>query len=95
VQDETGWDQVSLYVWGTSEIFGGWPGASPAGTEEIGGVTYKYFEVPASAFGNTANFILNNGGNGSQLENFDCLKGQIITRDFYFHFTADNVTVVE
>ena len=95
VQDETGWDQVSLYVWGTSEIFGGWPGASPAGTEEIGGVTYKYFEVPASAFGNTANFILNNGGNGSQLENFDCLKGQTITRDFYFHFTADNVTVVE
>ena len=95
VQDETGWDAVSLYVWGTSEIFGGWPGASPAGTEEIGGVTYKYFEVPASAFGNTANFILNNGGNGSQLENFDCLKGQTITRDFYFHFTADNVTVVE
>ena len=95
VQDETGWDQVSLYVWGTSEIFGGWPGASPAGTEEIGGVTYKYFEVPASAFGNTANFILNNGGNGSQLENFDCLKGQTITRDYYFHFTADNVTVVE
>ena len=95
VQDETGWDQVSLYVWGTSEIFGGWPGAAPAGTEEIGGVTYKYFEVPASAFGNTANFILNNGGNGSQLENFDCLKGQTVTRDYYFHFTADNVTVVE
>ena len=95
VQDETGWDAVSLYVWGTSEIFGGWPGASPAGTEEIGGVTYKYFEVPASAFGNTANFILNNGGNGSQLENFDCLKGQTINRDYYFHFTADNVTVVE
>ena len=95
VQDETGWDAVSLYVWGTSEIFGGWPGAAPAGTEEIGGVTYKYFEVPASAFGNTANFILNNGGNGSQLENFDCLKGQTVTRDYYFHFTADNVTVVE
>ena len=65
VQDETGWDAVSLYVWG------------------------------ASAFGNTANFILNNGGNGSQLENFDCLKGQTINRDYYFHFTADNVTVVE
>ena len=95
VQDETGWEAVSLYVWGTSEIFGGWPGAAPAGTEEIGGVTYKYFEVPASAFGNTANFILNNGGNGSQLENFDCLKGQTINRDYYFHFTADNVTVVE
>ena len=95
VIDETGWDEIALYVWGTSEIFGGWPGAAPAGTEEIGGVTYKYFEVPASAFGNTANFILNNGGNGVQLENFDVLKGQTITRDFYFHFTADNVTVVE
>ena len=95
VQDETGWDEIALYVWGTSEIFGGWPGASPAGTEEIGGVTYKYFEVPATAFGNTANFILNNGGNGVQLENFDVLKGQTVTRDFYFHFTSDNVTVVE
>ena len=95
VLDETGWDTIALYVWGTSEIFGGWPGAAPAGTEEIGGVTYKYFEVPASAFGNTANFILNNGGNGIQLENFDILKGQTVTRDFYFHFTADNVTVVE
>lgn len=95
VIDETGWDEIALYVWGTSEIFGGWPGAAPAGTEEIGGVTYKYFEVPASAFGNTANFILNNNGNGVQLENFDVLKGQTITRDFYFHFTADNVTVVE
>ena len=95
VLDETGWDQITLYVWGTSEIFGGWPGASPAGTEEIGGKTFKYFEIPASCFGNTANFILNNGGNGVQLENFDCLKGQTITRDYYFHFTADNVTVVE
>ena len=95
VLDETGWDAIALYVWGTSEIFGGWPGAAPAGTEEIGGKTFKYFEVPASAFGNTANFILNNNGNGVQLENFDCLKGQTITRDYYFHFTADNVTVVE
>ena len=95
VQDETGWDEIALYVWGTSEIFGGWPGAAPAGTEEINGVTYKYFEVPASCFGNTANFILNNNNNGVQLENFDCLKGQTITRDYYFHFTADNVTVVE
>ena len=49
----------------------------------------------SGAFGNTANFILNNGGNGVQLENFDVLKGQTVTRDFYFHFTADNVTVVE
>ena len=95
VLDETGWDAIALYVWGTSEIFGGWPGAAPAGTEEIDGKTFKYFEVPASCFGNTANFILNNNGNGVQLENFDVLKGQTITRDFYFHFTADNVTVVE
>ncbi len=95
VIDETGWDEIALYVWGTSEIFGGWPGAAPAGTQEIGGVTYKYFEVPAAAFGNTANFILNNNGNGVQLENFDILKGQTIKTDFYFRFTADNVTVVE
>ena len=95
VIDETGWDEIALYVWGTTDFFGGWPGALPAGTQEIGGVTYKYFDVPATAFGNTANFILNNNNNGVQLENFDCLKGLTVTRDFYFHFTADNVTVVE
>ena len=95
VIDDTGWDEIALYVWGTSEIFGGWPGAAPAGTQEIGGVTYKYFEVPAAAFGNTANFILNNNNNGVQLENFAVLKGQTIKKDFFFHFTADNVTVVE
>ena len=95
VIDETGWDEIALYVWGTTDFFGSWPGALPAGTQEIGGVTYKYFDVPATAFGNTANFILNNNNNGVQLENFDCLKGQTVTRDFYFHFTADNVTVVE
>lgn len=94
VINETGWDEIHMYVWGTSEIFGGWPGAAPAGTQEIGGTTYSYFEVPASAFGNTANFILNNN-NGTQLENFDCLKGQTVSKDFYFHFTADNVTAVE
>ena len=95
VIDETGWDEIALYVWGTTDFFGSWPGALPAGTQEIGGVTYKYFEVPAAAFGNTANFILNNNGNGIQLENFDILKGQTIKTDFYFRFTADNVTVVE
>lgn len=95
VLDETGWEAIALYVWGTTEIFGGWPGAAPAGTQEVGGKTYKYFDVPESAFGNTANFILNNNGGGVQLENFNVLKGQTINRDFYFHFTPDNVTVVE
>ena len=94
VEDNTGWDALYVYSWGTGEIFGGWPGAAVTGTQEIGGKTWKYAEIPASSFGWTANLIFNNN-NGTQLENFDVLKGQKVGRDFYFTLTGDNVTVAE
>ena len=94
VEDNTGWEALYVYSWGTGEIFGGWPGAAVSGTQEIGGKTWKYAEIPASSFGWTANLIFNNN-NGTQLENFDVLKGQKVGRDFYFTLTGDNVTVAE
>ena len=94
VEDNTGWEALYVYSWGTGEIFGGWPGAAVTGTQEIGGKTWKYAEIPASSFGWTANLIFNNNA-GTQLENFDVLKGQKVGRDFYFTLTGDNVTVAE
>lgn len=92
VVDNTGWEAIYLYSWGTAEYFGSWPGKAPAGTEKINGVDYKYFDVPAEAFANagTCNFIFNNNA-GTQLENFDCLKGNTVKADFYFTLTADSV----
>ena len=94
VEDNTGWDALYLYSWGTGEIFGGWPGAAVTGVQEIGGKTWKYAEIPASCFGWDANLIFNNNA-GTQLENFDVLKGQKVGRDFFFTLTGDGVTVAE
>ena len=91
VQDNTGWDALYVYVWGTSEIFGGWPGAAVSGEQTIGETTYKYAEIPAACFGNTANIIFNNNA-GTQLENFDVLKDQKVGSDFFFTLTGDSVT---
>ena len=94
VEDNTGWDALYVYSWGTGEIFGGWPGVAMTGEQTIGGKNWKYAEIPASSFGWTANLIFNNNA-GTQLENFDVLKGQKVGRDFYYTLTGDNVTVAE
>ena len=94
VEDNTGWEALYVYSWGTGEIFGGWPGAAVTGEQEIGGKTWKYVEIPASCFGWTANLIFNNNA-GTQLENFDVLKGQVVGRDFFFTLTGDGVAVAE
>ena len=38
VEDNTGWAALYAYIWGTSEVFGGWPGAAFTQSEEIGGI---------------------------------------------------------
>ena len=94
VEDNTGWEALYVYSWGTGEIFGGWPGAAVTGEQTIGDKTWKYAEIPASSYGWTANLIFNNN-NGTQLENFDVLKGQTVTGDFFYVISADNVTKAE
>lgn len=90
--DQTGWDAITLYTWGDSEAFGGWPGVAPVGSETIDGVTYKYFEMPADGGG--YNLIFNNNNGGSQVEG---KEGMYIkaNRDHYFQVTADNCVVVK
>lgn len=70
VIDETGWDNLNLYAWGDAEVFGGWPGASPAAVMSWNGVTYKKFEFLSTSAGLNENLIFNNG-NGTQLADFN------------------------
>lgn len=93
VNNETGWTDLYLYVWGDRELFGSWAGAQPNGKVTFAGVPYSYFDIAEDDWGKTANFIFNNNA-GTQLENFDDLKGQTINKDFFFHLTADAASQV-
>ena len=70
VDDQTGWDALTLYAWGDVELFGGWPGALPAGKENVSGKDYTVFTYPIDAIGKAENLIFNNNGAGSQLADY-------------------------
>ena len=76
VEDKTGWDDIAMYCWGDVELFGGWPGAAPAGTETVNGVEYKYFQVPGGLQGKTVHPILNNNNGGHQFNLADTVIGE-------------------
>jgi len=88
VDDQTGWDAIALYAWGDKEIFGEWPGATPAGTVTEGGIEFKYFEVVGA--GETEHLIFNNNGGGTQLKDFNV----VLDRDYWLRATAEGVTEI-
>ena len=70
VQDLTGWDALTLYMWGDKnvdgkDLCGDWPGIAPIGTHKVGTVSYKVFDVK-DAMGRSENLIFNNNGGGIQ-----------------------------
>lgn len=85
VEDNSGWDVVTLYAWSNDspELFGAWPGIQPAGTEVKDGVTYKYFDTGADNEGLTYNLIFNNNNGGEQ---FDAVV-VTLNRDYYLRIT--------
>ncbi|MGM9748331.1 MAG: starch-binding protein, partial [Candidatus Cryptobacteroides sp.] len=91
ILNRTEWDAITVYAWGDAEIFGGWPGAAPAGTETVGGTEYLYFEVAGEYEGKTVNLIFNNSGAGLQLGDWNTsLHG-----DIFLEVAADGVKAVE
>lgn len=88
VDDQTGWEQLTLYMWGDiNDLNGGWPGMQPTGTWNHGGVNWKYFDFGEENTGLVENLIFNNGGNGAQLADFNFT----IDRNIYLRITADGV----
>lgn len=88
VLDETGWDALTLYMWGDVDgLNGEWPGMAVTGTQTIEGVTYQYFDMGAANTGLAENLIFNNNGGGTQLADF----AYTINRDIYLRLTADGV----
>ena len=91
----TKYAELALYAWGDAEAFGGWPGMQPTGTWECNGVTYTYFDMGPETVGMNLNFIINNNNGGSQLEDFDILKGQVVDHNFFFKITDDNIEIAD
>ena len=86
-EDRTDWDALGLYAWGTSELFGGWPGIASIEEREIDGITYKVFPLDNEVAG-SYNLIFNNMGNGKQAPDFN-IAGD---RDYYLIVTDSIVT---
>ena len=88
VDDQTGWDALTLYMWGdVDNLNGGWPGMEVTGTWKHDGVTWKYFDFGEENAGLNENLIFNNAGGGSQLKDFNFT----IDRNIYLRITADGV----
>ena len=88
VDDQTGWDVLTLYMWGDiNNLNGDWPGMSVTGTWNHDGVTWKYFDMGEANNGLIENLIFNNGGVGIQLPDFNFT----IERNVYLRITADGV----
>lgn len=84
INDQTGWDAIALHYWGDEGVTGtNWPGIAPAGTEEVNGITYKYFTLPEDLTGKHVSTIFNNNGAGVQFDGPYIL----IERDYYFLVT--------
>ena len=89
VREQTGWDALTLYMWGdVNDLNGAWPGMAVTGEQTIKGITYKYFDMGEANTGLAENLIFNNGGAGVQLADF----AYTIDHDIYLILTPDGVT---
>ncbi len=90
VEDNSGWDAIALHYWGDGVTGTDWPGIATAGTEEINGITYKFFELPTELNDKSINTIFNNSGAGIQFD------GPTITIDknYTFLVTAESATEI-
>ncbi len=88
VQDNTGWNDLSLYAWigsGENGNMKPWPGIHYTGVTTIAGNPYKVLEMTSSYEGQPLNWIFNNNNGGKQ---FDAMKNFTLTDDLYMRITA-------
>lgn len=94
VVDNSGWDALYLYMWGTvNDLNGAWPGMAPTGTQKINGVTYTYFDLGAANCdaGLEEHVILNNGS-GKQIDDVVVFN---LDRDVYVELTANGAKEID
>ncbi|MCH5228400.1 MAG: starch-binding protein [Muribaculaceae bacterium] len=91
VYNNTGWDLVTLYMWGdVNDLNGGWPGMLPTGTISVNGLIYLYYDMGEANSGLAENLIFSNNGE-NQLGDF----GFTIDRDIYLEISAVGVVEID
>ena len=92
--DETGWDALYVYLYGTVNDLGGkWPGIKTGGKLTVNKQPYVYFDLPVEgAYGATEKLIFNNGS-GQQISKEPSLSfGD--KADYFFTVTASGATAL-
>jgi len=96
VDDQSGWDNLSLYVQTADGGIEDWPGLEPAGTKDINGIAYKYFEMDIELMNQSISLVFNNGKQGDDpgIKQF-FVKSIAFSRDFYFGITPDGCEEID
>lgn len=95
IDNQTGWDAIALYMWGDVNDFGGgWPGMAVAGTINLGGIDWTYFDYTDEIFGLAEHLIFNNNGGGTQLADYD-ITFEAGVADYWLKVTPDAVEAAE
>jgi len=94
VVDNTGWDALALYSWGTvNDLTGKWPGKTSDGTLTVSGQRYAWFSVPVEdAYGCAQQLIFNNNNGGKQLADTPLTFGD--DADYFFSITGSGATAL-
>ena len=95
VENNTGWDDLFVYIHGDRELLGGWPGASATEEEVINGKNYLKYQLPYGSQGLTANFIFNNGKDDDEKIQFDGPQEITLNGDLYISITANSYSEIE
>lgn len=94
IEDQTGWSQIAVYIYGAvNDLGGAWPGIKSSGTLDAPNGTYKYFNVPASALGCAEKLIFNNTS-GTQLKDEPSLTFGT-KADYFYRVTASSATAFD
>ena len=92
VDDQTGWDEMALYMWGDSnDLGGGWPGVQPGEPVTVAGKEFKTFVIE-NAIGLSENLIFNNNNHGEQLGDYALTFEQ---NEYWFSVNAREVIPID
>ncbi|MBO7455566.1 MAG: hypothetical protein J6T76_04105 [Paludibacteraceae bacterium] len=86
---------LAVYAWGSSELFGGWPGMQVSEMEDVDvlGLGLKHYHIDCKT-GDNYNLIFNNSGNGRQLPDY-AVSATEPKQAYYLKVTDDGVVPLQ
>ena len=86
---------LAVYAWGSSELFGGWPGMQVSEMEDVDvlGLGLKHYHIDCKT-GDSYNLIFNNSGNGRQLPDY-AVSATEPKQAYYIKVTDDGVVPLQ